>query len=65
MDLTVAASLSKGQEESFSSVKKILHSFHKEKISNQKEIFCRLDLVHGLPAGSQYLIYTVNSKKHC
>lgn len=56
----VAASLSKGQEESFSSIKKMLCSFHKENISDQKEIFCRLDLVHLLPAGWQYLICTVN-----
>jgi len=41
-DLLVAASSSKGQEESFSSVKKnpqMFHSFHQEKISDQKETF--------------------------
>lgn len=56
----VAASLTKGQEESFSPVKKMLHSFHKLKIADLKEIFFRLDLVHRLPAGSQYFIYTVD-----
>lgn len=38
----------------------MLHSFHKEKIPDQKEIFYRLDLAQVLSAGSQQLIYTVN-----
>lgn len=56
----VAASFSKRQEESLSSVKKMLRSFHKLKIADQKETFFRLDLVHRLPAGSQYFIYTLD-----
>lgn len=38
----------------------MFHSFHKEKIPDRKEIFCRVDLAQVLSAGSQQLIYTVN-----